>query len=88
MLTTMERACVPAMWVGWSRGASKGALLEFVHGVRAHAKVAPLRLDVGDLEPSSSVVITRLAKPVATLQPPSDQSVVLLTWPGGGFAVA
>ena len=42
VLTTMERACVPAMWVGWSRGASKGALLELVHGVRAHAKVKGL----------------------------------------------
>ena len=45
VLTTMERACAPAMWgwgLGWSRGASKGALLELVHGVRAHAKVKGL----------------------------------------------
>ena len=45
VLTTMERACarnVGGVRVGWSRGASKGALLVLVHGVRAHAKVKGL----------------------------------------------
>ena len=49
--------------------------------MRAHAKVAPLRIDVGGLEPSSSVVIK-------TSEATSDPSVILLTWPEGGFAVA
>ena len=60
------------MWVGWSKGASKGALLVNwymdIWRVRAHAKVAPLRIDVGGLEPSSSVVIKASE---ATLRPVS-----------------
>ena len=76
---------MPAMWVGWSKGASKGALLVNwymdIWRVRAHAKVAPLRIDVGGLEPSSSVVIKTSE---ATLQPVSYPA----TWPEGGFAVA
>ena len=68
---------VPAMWVGWSRGATKGALLELIHGVRAHAKVAPLRLDVGGLEPSSSVVIKASE---ATLRPVSYPAYLAGGW--------
>ena len=83
VLTTMKRACARAMWVVWSRGATKGALLELVHGVRAHAKVAhakvaPLRIDVGDLEPSSSVVIKASE---ATLRPVSYPAYLAGGWP-------
>ena len=35
VVTTQWNVLVPAMWVLWSRGASKAALLELVHGVRA-----------------------------------------------------
>ena len=35
VVTTQRNVLVPAMWVLWSRGASKAALLELVHGVRA-----------------------------------------------------
>ena len=69
---------MPAMWVGWSRGAAKGALLEFVHGVCGrHAREAPLRLDVGGLEPSSSVVIKASE---ATLRPVSYPAYLAGGW--------
>ena len=35
VVTTQWNVLVPAMWVLWSRGASKAALLELVRGVRA-----------------------------------------------------
>ena len=46
--------------------------------MRAHAKVAPLRLDVGGLEPSSSVVIEASE---ATLRPVSYPAYLAGGWP-------
>ena len=72
---------MPAVWVGWSKGASKGALLVNwymdIWRVRAHAKVAPLRIDVGGLEPSSSVVIKASE---ATLRPVSYPAYLAGGW--------
>ena len=72
---------MPAVWVGWSKGASKGALLVNwymdIWRVRAHAKVAPLRIDVGGLEPSSSVV-SKASE--ATLRPVSHPAGLAVGW--------
>ena len=48
---------MPAMWVRWSRGASKGALHELVYMACGRMQAAPLPIDVSDLGPLSSKMV-------------------------------